>query len=293
MVDLDSNRYMKDVGPVTVTAKDHEVKPGIQEAMAKGQAPGVNSSFQLDGKQEVTVGADGKGVVTATVVAQKPGQEEKPDPAKGAKPAVAATKGVINNQPAVGVTGAPPVAAVSAAPAAARIGRQPGTALSRQVGTPAPSARPVALAPAAQQGALAVKQDADGPKAKGPKATGPKPETGGQLEVKQVATTIDLKETRREKIIGMLGGAPQGPQQNALAGRHNYTGAKPVMGGSETGPSTFADMAKKGPQIEVPAGAEPSARPDATPQLAAAKAAPKTGPQYAGLITAPNPLRTN
>lgn len=273
MVDINSNRYMQDVGPVGVTAKDHEVAPGVKEAMAKGQAPGVNSSFQLNGAQEVTVGADGKGVVTATVVAQKPGQEaDKPAPAKGAKPAVPESSGAINNRPVAGVTAAAPAVAVGAPKQAAQIGREPGTAVAaRQANTPVVSARPANVAPVTpQQGALAVKAEKDGPKAKGPKDTGPKPAAGGQLEVKQVAVTVDLKETRREKILAVMGGAAEGPQQNALAGRHrDYAGAKPVMGGADS--ATVNALAKKGPQIEVtaPEGDKPAAKP-------AAKIAPPT-----------------
>ncbi len=263
MVDVNSGRYMQDVGPVGVQAKDHEVAPGIKEAMAKGQAPGVNSSFQLNGAQEVTVGADGKGVVTATVVAQKPGQEaDKPSPSKGAKPAVAEASGTINNRPVAGVAAAAPVAAVGAPQPTAQIGRRPGTGVAtRTVGTPAVSARPVTITPPAQQGALAVKARDDGPKAKGPKDAAPKAEAGGQLEVKQVAVTVDLKETRREKILAVMGGGAEGPQQNALAGRHrDYAGAKPVLGGAES--ATVNALADKGPQIEVP-GAAPKAKAEA------------------------------
>lgn len=293
MVDINSGRYMQDVGAVAVQAKDHEVAPGVKEAMAKGQAPGVNSSFQLNGAQEVTVGADGKGVVTATVVAQKPGQEaDKPAPAKGAKPAVPESSGAINNRPVAGVTAAAPAVAVGAPQPAAQIGRGPGTAVAaRQANAPAVRATPVAITPPAQQGALAVKAREDGPKAKGPKNTGPKPDAGGQLEVKQVAVTVDLKETRREKILAVMGGGAEGPQQNALAGRHrDYAGAKPVMGGAES--ATVNALADKGPQIEVP-GAAPKATPEAAPQIATPKVAPNAKPQYAGVIAAPNPLRTN
>lgn len=279
MVDLNSNRFMKDVGPVGVTAKDHEVKPGIQEAMAKGRAPGVNSSFQLDGAQEVTVGADGKGVVTATVVAQKP-EADKPAPAKGAKPGVAEASGAINNRaPAVGVA-APTAAPAIGAPQspAARLGRQPGRGLAtRPVGTPAVSTRPNANLTTpnpAQQGALAVKaKKEDGPKGKDPAKdakAAPKP-AGGELKVERVAVTVDLKETRREKILSMFGGAPEGPEKNALAGRrHDYSGAKPKMGGAES--ATVNALADKGPQIEVPKveGDKPAAKP------AAAKVVPKT-----------------
>ncbi len=265
MVDINSGRFMQDVGAVGVTAKDHEVAPGIKEAMSKGQAPGVNSSFQLNGAQEVTVGADGKGVVTATVVAQKPGQDaDKPAPAKGTKPAVAEATGTINNRPVAGVATVAPTAAVGGPQPAAQIGRRPGTGVAtRSVGTPAVSARPVAITPPAQQGALAVKARDEGPKVKGPKDTGPKKEPGGQLEVKQVAVTVDLKETRREKILAVMGGGAEGPQQNALAGRHrDYAGAKPVMGGADS--ATANALAKKGPKTEIP-GAAPQAKAEAAP----------------------------
>lgn len=266
MVDINSGRYMQDVGAVAVQARDHEVAPGIKEAMAKGQAPGVNSSFQLDGKQEVTVGADGKGVVTATVVAQKPGQDDKPAPAKGAKPAVPESSGAINNRPVAGVTAAAPVAAVGAPQPAAQIGRGTGTAVAaRQANTPAVRATPVAVAPPAQQGALAVKAPDAGPLAKAQKNPGPKPEAGGQLEVKQVAVTVDLKESRRATILAAMGGggAAESPQPNALAGRHrDYAGAKPMMGGADS--ATVNALADKGPQTEVP-GAAPKATPEAAP----------------------------
>lgn len=292
MVDLNSNRYMKDVGPVGVQAKDHEVAPGIKEAMAKGQAPGVNSSFQLDGAQEVTVGADGKGVVTATVVAQKPGQEaDKPAPAKGAKPGVAEASGAINNRtPAVGVAAPTATPAIGAPQStAARLGRQPGRGLAtRPVGTPAVSTRPNANLTTpnpAQQGALAVKaKKEDGPKAKDPKDA-PKP-AGGQLEVKQVAVTVNLQETRRQKILSMFDGAPEGPEKNALAGRrHDYSGAKPKMGGAES--ATINALADKGPQIEAPKleGDKPAAKPAAAkvlPATAKMAALPPTAPRAPG-----------
>lgn len=290
---IDSNRFMKDVGAVEVDAKQHEVMPGIKEAQAKGGAKsGLNSSATVDPNVKAVVGADGKGIVNVTVVAPKE-QDSKNKPA-ATKPAMQPVT------PAVGTIGSGTVGSVSVAPTAAvgapartpLLGRGRGRGLATRLNTP-PTVKPnpTNLAPttANTTQALTAKADAPRPDTK----TKAKPKADGQVEVKQVAVSVNLQETRREKIMHLIQGGNLPPDVNEQKNKlQPHAGMKPdyrnQMGVGGRSPATAAKKLDNGsPQIEMKQAA-PAA--DAPKPATTQKLIPSTAKLAQTPKSAPSPF---
>lgn len=279
MVDLHSGRFFKDVGPVEVDAKQHEVMPGVKEVLAKqGAQSGLNSTATVDANVKAVVGADGKGVVNVTVVAPEGPEPDKKAGAKPAKPATPAAKGTVNNQPA-GVTGAVPTPTLAAVNPTRRLGRTPGRGVAVR---PNPTVtRQQSQALTANQsggGALAVKRDDVAPKAdklKNPKqdAKGPKP-----LAAKQVAVNVNLQETRRAKILSLMQGGNMTPDKDPKDLPQPHTGRRRDHHKAldRTGFAPNASSAKLGGPT---ADAKPQQQQRITPATAKMAALPATSPR--------------
>jgi hypothetical protein len=296
---IDSNRFMKDVGAVEVDAKQHEVMPGIKEAQAKGGAKsGLNSSATVDPNVKAVVGADGKGIVNVTVVAPKEQdpKNNKPAASKPATQPVAPSMGTIGSGTvgSVGVTPTPVIGAPAKKPLLSRgLGRglvaRPNTSLAAKPD-------PTNLAPVTTNTAQALTAKANAPRPDTKTKAKTKAPSDGQVETKQVAVSINLQETRREKIMHLIQGGNLSPDVNAPKNQlQPHVGMKPdyrnKMG---VGGRSPADAAKKldngAPQIDVAGMKKPAPAADAPKPATTQRITPPTAKLAKTPGTAPSPF---